>query len=254
MPIFKAGSKLVYYAHVPKCAGSALENFLEARFGNIAFLDQHYTGLAPEARWSKTSPQHIDAASIARLFPDGFFDASMTVVRHPVSRLVSVYHFQQEVERLIPDSIGFSEWLEGLAEDWAENPFIFDNHPRPMVDLVPEGAEVFHLEHGLDAIILWFDALTGDSTGPRAIPKVNERGAYAAKTGKASVTDADRALIAKLYAADFERFGYQPDQKAPNAPAPLLPADFIKVRDAELKRHANPIRTIARKVQKRLIS
>ena len=157
MPIFRAGEKLVYYAHVPKCGGSAVGWYLDERFGPLAFTDRRHTAQPAAARWSRTSPQHIDRGSLARLFPQGFFDAVFTIVRHPVARIVSAYHFQLEVEASIPQDTGFSDWLADLEEQLEEDPFAFDNHVRPMSDIVPEGAQVFHMEHGLDALVGWFD-------------------------------------------------------------------------------------------------
>ena len=252
MPIFKAGSRLVYYAHVPKCAGSALEHFLEARFGTLAFLDSRYMGVAEELRWSQTSPQHINVEALDRLFPAGFFDASFTVVRHPEARIVSAFHFQREVEKTISDQVPFAHWLEDLEISRGENPYVHDNHVRPMADLVPDGSDVFHLEHGLDAIIPWFDRLTGNTDGPRAIPKVNERGAHAKAGGNVELTETDRARIAEIYAVDYARFGYEPGTKAPLAPAPELPAAFVAERDAALRSMNNPVARMGAKIRKKI--
>ena len=252
MPILKAGSRLIYYAHVPKCAGSALEHYLEARFGALAFVDSKYMSVARDLRWSKTSPQHINVEALNRLFPDGFFDAAFTVVRHPEARIVSAYHFQREVEKTIPEAIPFGEWLEDLELAREEDPYVHDNHVRPMSDIVPEGAEIFHLEHGLDQVIPWFDRLIDDKAGPRAIPKVNERGAYAKADQDVTLTEADRARIAEIYAADYARFGYGVGEKAPTAPAPVLAPDFIAERDAALKSMNNPINRIGSKIRKKI--
>jgi hypothetical protein len=238
MPIVRAGLNLVYFAHVPKCGGSAIEAYLGKRFGRVALLDiRHHTRSAGK-RWSRTSPQHISNEVRDRLFPKGFFDHSFAVVRHPVTRLVSAYHFQQEIEQLPSASTGFSDWLETLAEMMEDDPFIFDNHTRPMVDLVPEDAKIFYLEHGLDALVPWFDGITGRKDAPRALLPVNER--KSRKGGKVTPSDYDIALIGELYAADFARFGYTPDRKAPNAPVPTLSPDFIFERDAELTRAGGP--------------
>ena len=252
MPILKAGSRLIYYAHVPKCAGSALERYLEARFGALAFIDTKFMNVPRDERWSQTSPQHIDAGSLVRLFPEGFFDAAFTVVRHPEARIVSAYHFQREVEKTIPEHVSFGEWLEDLVDHQEEAPFLHDNHTRTMSDIVPEGAEVFHLEHGLDALIPWFDAFMGDETGPRAIPKVNERGAYAAVKGDVTLTAAERTRVAELYAVDYERFGYEVEDKAPKTPAPTLSAEFTAERDAALKTMNNPITKMTGKLRKKI--
>lgn len=253
MPIFKAGGKLVYYAHVPKCGGSAVGWYLTERFGPIAFEDRNHTRHDPKTLWSRTSPQHIDRVSLDRLFPEGFFGAAFTIVRHPVARLVSAYHFQLEVEKIIPASTGFSDWLEDLADRRRDNPFVFDNHVRPMAEIVPEGATVFHMEHGLDALVPWFDALTGTTAAPRALPRINERGTYAAAPApRAEPSDWDMMRIVEIYGEDFSRFGYAPDQKAPVAAAPVLSADLIAERDAALKAFNNPVAKLTRKLSRRI--
>lgn len=254
MPIFKTGPKLIYYAHVPKCGGSSVAWYLRKRFGEVAFSDSRFTAHPPAGVWSRSSPQHIDALSLSRLFPPGFFDASFTIVRHPVARLVSAYHFQVEVEKSISVAVEFSDWLGDLAELREENPFLYDNHVRPMSEIVPEGAQVFHMEHGLDALIPWCDAVTGTADGPRAIPRINEKGAYAGGAApRVTPTASDIARITDLYAVDFERFQYDPeDQRGCGAPAPVLDAAFIAARDAELQRMSSPLGKLRSKIGNRL--
>ncbi|MBF9036660.1 sulfotransferase family 2 domain-containing protein [Rhodobacterales bacterium HKCCE2091] len=239
MPIIRAGAQLIYYAHVPKCGGSSVETYLENRFGPVAFVDTRHHQVPRERRWSRTSPQHIDRAVLDRLFPRGFFDAAFAVVRHPVARLVSAYHFQVEVEQSAPANMPFSDWLDMLPEAMEDDPYIYDNHTRPMTEIVPEGAQVFHIEHGIDAMIPWFDGITGRQDGPRALRRVNERKGKG--QGRTAPSAADVARIADLYAADFDRFGYVPDRKAPTCEAPVLSPDFIAARDAELARQGSPV-------------
>lgn len=226
MPIVRSGTQLIYFAHVPKCAGSAVEDHLVARFGAMALRDTRFLSHPPERRWSKTSPQHVDAGTLARLFPAGFFDLAFAVVRHPVSRIVSAWHFQLEVERTVPNGLGFSDWLEELPDRLESDPFLHDNHTRPMDEMVPEGAEIFHVEHDLNAIVHWLDLATGRRDGPRGIGRSNPRGGHGAK-GSAKVTpDArDLDIIAGLYARDFDRFGYRIDAPAPLAPPRPVPPD-----------------------------
>lgn len=256
MPIFKAGPKLVFYAHVPKCGGSSVFRYLRERFGKIAFYDSRYFSHPKEARWSRTSPQHIDLHSLSRLFPSSFFDASFTIIRHPVSRLVSAYHYQMEHESQIPSGTGFSEWLTDLPDLLAEAPFSYDNHVRPMVDLVPQDAKIFYLEHGLEALVPWFDALTGSAEGPRALPRVNSRGSYgrraAPRPARASVTPTewDIARIAELYADDFERFGYRIDSRSPVAPAPEVPPEIRAAQAAGTRRR--PMAALSRRLRRRI--
>lgn len=250
MPIFRADQKLVYYAHVPKCAGSSLEEYVHERFGGMAFLDQTYMSRPPVERWSKTSPQHIDIKSLYKFIKPSFFDHIFTIVRHPVGRLVSAYHFQLEVERLVPESTGFSEWLLDIEERMAEEPFLFDNHVLPMAQIVPHEATVFHLEHGLDALIPYFDALAGNAEGARAIGRTNER--KADKGMRATPSNSDLALIEKIYAEDFERFGYDIADSTPKAAAPELSVEVLADRDRTLARQARPIAKFAMRVARRL--
>ena len=79
--------------------------------------------------------------------------------------------------------------------------------------------------------------MTGTPDGPRAIPEINKRGPQnIKKTGKVVPSDTDLELIAKVYAADFERFAYDVDSRGPTEDAPSLSPTFIKERDQELKR------------------
>ncbi len=81
-----------------------------------------------------------------------------------------------------------------------------------MDEIVPAGAQVFRMEAGFDPFIAWLDELTGDTDGPRALPKVNERRASSrSKTAKTTPSPADIKLVARYYGADFERFGYDPE-------------------------------------------
>jgi len=227
MPLMRAGSQLLYYAHVPKCAGSALEHYLAARFGSLAFVDTAY--LSHSHPWTQTSPQHMDRHALAQLFPAGFIDASFAVVRHPTARIISAWHFQLEQEKTVPQGMTFSDWLTDLPLQWAQTPYAYDNHTRPMSEIVPADAAVFYLEHGLEAIIPWLNMVVGDTNGPTEITQVNARRKKAKTPAKTSPSAGDLALIGEIFAQDFERFGYRlEDEAAPQAnghpcPIPGLP-------------------------------
>lgn len=219
MPLFKTGNKLVYFAHVPKCAGTAMEDYIVERFGNVAFLDRYYLSQPESGRWSRSSPQHIDAASLQRLIPHQFFDAVFAIVRHPVGRVFSVYRYQRNVERSIPEHWAFSDWLGSLAGRHRDNPYAYDNHTRPMAELIPEGARVFHLEDGLDEVVSWLDDLTGSAAGPRSVPIVN-RSASQPDDQSDRISQSDIRLIAEIFAVDFDRFDYDTYGLSPLATVP----------------------------------
>ena len=251
MPFFKIDNEFVYYAHVPKCGGSSIANYLRDRFGPLAFYNTAFHNAPPARRWTRSSPQHVDAATFETLVPMSYFSAAFAFVRHPVSRLVSCYHFQAEVEELIAGQ-SFSDWLKRLADRDPDDPFAFDNHVRPMAEIVPDGATIFHIEYGADQLIPWLDGIAGRADGPRAIPPENIRGQYAkTSTPVTEPTEADLALIAELYAMDFARFGYAPENKAPLAPKPRIDADFLADRDRALRAAARPLNQLKRKLRRK---
>lgn len=253
VPFFRTHGRLIYFAHVPKCGGSAVTDYLQDRFGNVAFLDNRYMQRPEASRWTRTSPQHVDALTLDRYVPLGMFDAAFTVIRHPVPRLVSVYHFHKEVERSLPPGVGFSQWLEEIDATFGEEPFKLDNHVLPMSRIVPEGATVFHLEHGLDPLIIWLDLVAGRTDGPRAMLPENRRGDHVRVTAaKAEPTEADLARIARLYAEDFARFGYAIGSLQPLAAPPAVTPEFIAERDRALAAATRPMARLRRKMRRRI--
>ena len=213
MPLFKAGTKIVHFAHVPKCAGSSMEKYLRDRFGVLAFHESDFHMTPEDKRWSRTSPQHVDHEIMYRLFPGDFIDMSFAIVRHPLPRLISAFHFQLEVERKLPANMDFSSWIEEIKNKHLKTPFPYDNHIRPMDDIVPQGAKVFHIENGLDEVIDWLDETFGPAEVSGAIERLNERGTHGSKKmARATPTPDDIKTLSELYAKDFERFGYDPQK------------------------------------------
>lgn len=221
MPIARIGDKVIHYVHVPKCAGQAVETYMEERFGAMGFLDNAYG--SPNRRpphWSRTSPQHADAATMQKLFPPGFFDARFAVVRHPASRIKSSYDYERKMGRIRPGQ-SFAGWLGSLPAERHRDRFARDNHVRPMTEMVPEDTDVFRLEDGFDALVKWFDDLAGDQAPPRKIPKGHSTddlpriggrlqrslGRWLDK-GPGVLDPALCKTIHSLYCEDYERFGY----------------------------------------------
>lgn len=224
MPLIRAAEKLIYYAHVPKCGGTSVAEYLQDRFGPLGFTDRRHLSLPHGRRWTRSSPQHVAAQDLERLLPPGFVDASFALIRHPVDRLASVFLFQRETERRIAPQTGFGDWLAALPEARARDPFIYDNHVRPMAEIVPQACEIFRIEEGMAPLTLWLDRITDTVFAP----DVGESQSRAARLQRNPALDrpfgvsaAERALIAELYAEDFRRFGYDPE--APTRYAAALP-------------------------------
>ncbi len=213
MPIVSIAGKKVYFAHVPKCAGTAIELYLEKQFGPLAFRDGQFYRRPQRRRWTRSSPQHVDAEAISVLFPDGFFDASFAVVRSPVARIVSAFRFQRDIEGTVGADVSLAGWLEKVHRKRNTSPWQFDNHTRTMDEIVPQGARCFRLEDGLDAVVAWLQDLAGPGHDlplqiePRNV--LDKRLEFEGKPVRPVVPNQEElALIAKHYAADYTRFGY----------------------------------------------
>lgn len=255
MPFFRTAGKLCYFSHIPKTGGTSVEDYLIERFGPLAMLERRFNFIPPAERWCQTSPQHVEWKSLQMMLPLEMIDAVFAVVRHPIARTESGYHFQIEVEKSIPPETPFSEWLTGQVALLRANAFALDNHMRPQVEFLPEGAAVFHLEFGLDPLVPYFDQLAENTDGPRAIGHSNKRrksGDKAETPDWARPSEADIDLICEIYAADFERFGYVRDDRKPAAAQPVLPNAFIEARDRELARQTSLPFQVRKGVERRL--
>ncbi|MGR3732958.1 sulfotransferase family 2 domain-containing protein, partial [Pseudophaeobacter sp.] len=220
MPIFRINDKLIYFAHVPRCAGSAVENYMQQRFGPPAFLDRRYLALPENRRWTKSSPQHVDRYALRQLFPEGFFDASFAIVRNPADRIFSVFLRQRDIEQTLPLETKFEDWLDTLPHP----DFTLDNHTRLMLDFLPAGCRIFQLEKGLSPVVEWLDNIAGDASGPRDIKIVNSHEQKLKQTGHAggltpALTSEVRNLVLDKYASDMTWFGYSIAKDIP----PMIP-------------------------------
>lgn len=209
MPFFKHSGKLIYFAHVPKCAGTSIENYLVTRYGPAAFLDRKLTP-GNKHNWCRTSPQHLSVEQLDRLFPEGFFDAGFAFVRDPLARVRSAFHFHQTKRKKIPAEESFEEWLPRIAEFDKFAHARFDDHFRPQGWFVPQWCKIFRLEDGFDDFIPWLDEWSGDT---------HSVGIGRALVGKYQATElppALRAFVRDYYADDYARFGL-PDLTGPVA-------------------------------------
>lgn len=202
MPLYRAGDRLIFYAHVPKCAGSTISSYLRSRFGDPAFEDRHHIKHPERPAWTRTSPQHIPWRNMARLMPAGFVDVQFAIVRHPEARIQSIYDFQRRKQKRVPRIVPFGAWLRTIPTLLATRPFALDGHIRPMVDFVPEGCRSFKLEDGLDPVIDFLDRELG-TTSDDVLGHEKKGGP------KAGLTESQRRLVRRIYHADYEAFGYE---------------------------------------------
>ena len=224
MPVFLHNGRLHVFCHVPKAAGTMIEAVLREEFGQLAFLDQNHFR-DERIIWSATSPQHISAADFHRLIPAEMIASSFAVVRHPISRLISAYHFAQ---RRFQYETKLDEWFCRYVEGYSVMPNAFDNHLRPQHELIISGAKVFRLEDELEACFNFLEERYGVHR-PEIIPHAN--------TAKRSSSTAQRtmeiepktlALAKEFYAADAEIFGYDMEQTDTRYRLRVIPESRIK--------------------------
>jgi hypothetical protein len=204
MPIFRINNKLIFYAHVPKAGGSSVADYFKALGARSAFTFGAQWRQRPRDRWSSTSPQHIDAKSLAELFPVDFFDACFTVVRHPEDRIISEYKFRAGRSK-IHAALPLSDWLHIVTAASNANPFAFDGHVRPQTDFLPANCKVFKLEDGHDGLGEWI-AEVADIKPP--VPPFSQH-SNKSMAMETRLNQNDRELINTLYAKDFEELGYE---------------------------------------------
>jgi Sulfotransferase family len=220
MPIFRINDQLHYFAHVPKCGGSSLSKYLALRFGPIAFWDLARFRLPPEQRWSRTSPQHIPVATLDHMIPRDWLASSFAVVRHPVRRVVSAFHHARDRDGHLPPDTDFNDWFPKAAAGIVDDPYCFLGHFAPQTTFVPQGSHIFRIENGLEKVVAYLDQLAGNRNGPREVPAVNVS-KWRGEGKPLHLADQTLALIHKVYAEDFARFGYDPAPQA--AVAAVLP-------------------------------
>lgn len=207
MPIFRINDQLHYFAHVPKCGGSAIEIYLAERFGPLGLNEPHRRRVPKDELWNRSASQHIPVFALERLIPRDWFTSSFAVVRNPVSRLISAFFYARDVARLTPLSSDFNSWFKDAAT-WIESrPFHYGGHLLPQSALVPEGARIFRFEDGLEQVVPYLDGLAGNSDGPRDILPRNV-GKWRLEEAAPIPSTETLALIARVYAADYARFGF----------------------------------------------
>lgn len=205
MPLVNADGKWIYFAHVPKCGGSSVEEYLVRRFGGPLSLRDITHRSRKRRRGLIALSTHFTAEDLTDILAPEHIDASFAVVREPLSRVASQYRFQAGISKT--RSLDFSTWLRVMIAAWQKDPRVYQNHIRPQSELVPDGAQVFRLEDGFAEMIAWLDQVTG-----RTAPQIEVGHFLKRAHTPIAMSREDVALIKRVYAADYARFGYAPPE------------------------------------------
>lgn len=207
MPLYRYKAKMALFVHIPKTGGSTVEEVLKDAGAHQALKYHKRLG------YSNSTPQHMQWDVLRHWIPKDFYSFAFAMVRHPVARIVSEYHWRTRIsKRTLP---AFDPWVNKHFDLFVEQPYILDNHIRPQAEFVGPPVRIFRLEDGLEPPIrAAFEHLQlGGGT-----PAIHHARKSEAET--LEVTPATLARIKTFYAGDYETFGY--DLEAPLPPGLVL--------------------------------
>ncbi|WP_338749865.1 sulfotransferase family 2 domain-containing protein [Janibacter alittae] len=207
MPVFRHGERKFLFIHIPKTGGSSIER---------AFADAGYDTLYRDGRTGPTSwnsirrctPQHMHREMLESILRMDQFDGVFTVVRDPMARMKSEYLWRHRNAEFSIGGRSVEKWTAKTLSQYADDPFIFDNHIRPQVDYLVDRAEIFRFEDGLDEMATTLNSKWGLGL-PDQLPRVREGSSttkYASKD--VEVTTTMRDLVGDFYREDYRTFGY----------------------------------------------
>lgn len=141
MPI--SHSKQCIFVHIPKNAGTTIERCMGMQNSESLYSTR-------KNKKYKVCPQHLYAAEILELMPNASEYFWFTIVRNPLDRLVSEYHYIKSTKCAASKfaSLDFSNFVNCLHLPAAERAFIFDRHLEPQVNFIQgvDNIEIFKFE------------------------------------------------------------------------------------------------------------
>lgn len=212
MPIAKCRGRTLYFAHIPKCGGASVENYLaRVTGGGIAFLDNNYRLNPRNRRWAATPPQHIYGEALSYLFPASFFDSFLAVVRNPISRFVSAFWFQKRVEKQIDQNVGINEFVSQLDRRSITSVGYMDGHFMPQSLFFYPGVEfrIFRLEEGLGPVKNYIDNFFFGNALALEMPHLNAK-RLSENAVEEELSTESTEILTELYHDDFRLLGYAP--------------------------------------------
>lgn len=202
MPLYRNGRKLILFVHIPKTGGSTVEEVLKAG-GALQALKYH-----KRLGYSNSTPQHMPWEVTRHWVPRDFYDFAFAMVRDPVARIVSEYHWRGKVSKAeLPP---FDDWINTQMTLWPDRPYMLDNHIRPQAQFVAPHVKIFRLEDGLERPV---------RAGLRRLglggAEVEIHHARKSERKELMVTPTTLARIKTFYQSDYETFGYDPQAPLP---------------------------------------
>lgn len=197
------------YVHIPKAGGQSIETVFVEQHG-LTWETRAPLLLRPcsDRRFGPKFLAHLTASefvSLGHLSPadwDEYF--TFAAIRNPWDRMLSTYRY------LNPEGTTFSDWLTTTAQRRLQAGHYFF---RPQVDYVCDSRgniivdEIIRLEEFPGA----FDGIRRQLNIPGSgLPRVNVSTEHADLTMSAAYDADTERLVGQMYAADVDRWDYQP--------------------------------------------
>jgi hypothetical protein len=196
MPIYTINGKNILFIHIPKTGGMAISAEL-AKVGQLRFDEAIAIG------GKCVRPRHADAGVLEAIFDPSMFDLVFTVVRNPISRMVSEFKYQSRKSGVhLAGLFGFDRWLSYSLARCRREPSYRDNHFLPQSNFLAFNATVFPYESGLDKPMQEVSRITGHN-----FPMFPER-KNSSLSIPVDVSSKSRLAINNFFHEDFKQFGY----------------------------------------------
>lgn len=188
--------EVVYYSHIPKSAGTSLQLALQKGY-ELCFI-------APQHKYMKITPQHIDINHIKYFNIEGFIDKSFTITRHPMDRIISEFKYRSNSRStLLRNILDFDSFVYYFLNEYKSNPEVLGNHITPQTKFILNNTKVFRLEDGMDNIVNTLNTEFGFSK----LAMVGNSNVSEPK--EISMTKKTKKMIEIFYASDYEQFNYK---------------------------------------------
>ena len=208
MPIVSNNNIICHFAHIPKCAGSSIEHYLENHNIKLAFLDRTFD--AASKSWNISSPQHIDGYSLSRLFPGDFFDLGFAISRDPITRFISAFK-HHIFQKNIPNNQNINLFIKDELPNLTNEIGIFDNHFLPQSKFLIPGMsyQIFKLENDLASVKQYIDKnLLGFDSSKKILHYNADRSQNIIKSKQLEIDFIAMDILKELYSEDYSILKY----------------------------------------------